>query len=55
MAISDALHDAATSIRSYLKEQPSWYAEYKERQDELLLEMDDLRIELDTPPQRQAR
>ena len=50
MAISDVLSEAAEDIREYMRKIPLTYDPLKERIDSLLQDMDDIRIELDTPP-----
>ncbi len=50
MAISDVLFEAAEEIRLYLRRLPESYAPMKPRIDRLLLDMDGLRLELETPP-----
>lgn len=47
--ISDTLSQAAAEIRQYLAGHPATYAEQREDIDALLIRMDALRIELDTP------
>jgi hypothetical protein len=47
MAISDTLYEAAFEIRRYLKDQPTMYAEKKDRICAVLQQMDELRKELD--------
>jgi hypothetical protein len=55
MAISDILSDAVTQVRDCLRARPEAYEDMKGRLDMLLLHMDAVRTELDTPPNRTPR
>jgi hypothetical protein len=48
--VSDTLSECAEEIRWYINKMPGVYASMMPRIDSLLTEMDNLRIELDTPP-----
>jgi hypothetical protein len=50
MGISDVLFDSAEDIRAYMRAAPAAYADVKPRVDQLLKEMDAVRIELDAQP-----
>jgi hypothetical protein len=50
MAISDTLWEAVEEIRGYLKNHPSMYGDVRPRIESLLVEMDQVRVLLDTPP-----
>lgn len=55
MTISDVLSEAADEIESYMKNEPQTYATLKDDIDRLLVDMDRIRVELDTPPSRKNR
>lgn len=53
--ISDTLSDAAHEIRQYLENYPDVYAGMEDKITSVLMAMDALREELDTPPKKKAK
>jgi hypothetical protein len=50
--VSDVLFEAAEEIRDYQKRMPDVYEPWRSKLDALLAQMDAIRIEFDTPPER---
>jgi hypothetical protein len=53
--ISDVLSDAVKEMRRYLAESRCYDGEIRSRLEKLVADMDAMRAELDTPPERKAR